>query len=360
MRAPKNQLFVFAAPLLAWYDKKGRALPWRHRWPDLAPAYDVLLSELMLQQTVVATVIPYFLRFKELFPTITDLAYCDDDVLMREWAGLGYYARARNLKKAALAVIENHDGIFPTTEKDLLNLPGVGPYTAAAIQAFAFDQPAIVLDGNVERVMARFLAIETQLPALKQELRTHYPDLQPQNRHSDFAQAIMDLGASICISGRPRCEACPLSGDCASAFSDLAETLPRKAPKKPKPKRNGVVFVALSGDKAVMKRRGEKGLLGGMMGFPTAGWQSKDDAPSGLADAPFDADWQKSTHEVHHVFTHFALRLEIYIATNAIDQKAIDQKQAEQAGYALVQPDQAGLPTLFQKVWDKVKIAQLP
>ena len=342
---------AFAAPLLKWYGTNGRHLPWRKRWPDLTPAYDVFLSELMLQQTVVATVIPYFERFKSLWPTIADLAASSEEELLKEWAGLGYYARARNLRKAAIAIVESHDGNFPTNETDLLSLPGVGPYTAAAITAFAFDKPAIVLDGNVERVMARFAGQITALPALKAELRDIYPRLAPAQQHSDFAQAIMDLGATICIAGTPRCTLCPLADNCVMAHKPEASYVPVKPKKQPKPKREGVIFVATKDGKAVMERRDAKGLLGGMLGFPTMGWQSKTEAKSagtlGLADAPFAADWRPLPQEVRHIFTHFELRLRIYQADIAHDDIP--------SHFSLVAPDEAGLASVFAKVWQAVQ-----
>lgn len=340
---------VFARPLLAWYEGARRELPWRKKWPALAPAYDVFLSELMLQQTVVATVIPYFQRFKSLWPEITDLANCSEEALLREWAGLGYYARARNLRKAAIAIVEEHNGIFPQDEKALLALPGIGPYTAAALQAFAFDKPAVVLDGNVERVMARFAGLTTPLPELKKQLKEIYPQLAPDTQHSDFAQAIMDLGARICISGVPRCQACPLAQDCAMAHHEAASLLPVKVKKQPKPKRSGAIFVATYQGQAVMVRRPAKGLLGGMMGFPTIGWGSTQEAQiqieRPLDQAPFAADWVALNQSVRHVFTHFELTLTIYHA--ALDTDVPPD-------YLLVSPQEEGLASVFAKVWQVV------
>lgn len=334
----------FAAPLLAWYDANGRILPWRKRWPTLADPYDVFLSELMLQQTVVATVIPYFEKFKSLWPTISDLASASEDAVLREWAGLGYYARARNMRKAAIEVATTHNGIFPDDEASLLSLPGIGPYTAAAISAFAFDKSAIVLDGNVERVMARYSGSFTPLPALKTELRDCYPTLAPDERHSDFAQAIMDLGARICIPAMPRCGQCPLQQICKMADNPDAAMIPVKPKKQPKPKREGIIFLATNEGQAVMERRPEKGLLGGMMGFPTAGWQTAKTPPASLDDAPFDADWRLLNHTVRHVFTHFELNLKIY-HTELADKSALP------AAYHLTSPDEAGLASVFAKVW---------
>ena len=336
----------FATPLLAWYDDNGRDLPWRQRWPERARPYDVFLSELMLQQTVVVTVIPYFHKFQSLWPDVEDLAAASEEDVLREWAGLGYYARARNMRKAAIIIRDVHAGIFPNEEKALLALPGIGPYTAAAIQAFAFDKNAIVLDGNVERVMARFAGFYTPLPNLKSELRQLYPMLAPENRHSDFAQAIMDLGSRICISGVPRCDICPLKGACVMAGHDDAARLPIKPKKEPKPKRHGIVFVATHQGRAVMERRPDKGLLGGMMGFPTSGWHSAKAPPAHIDDAPFDAEWRILNHNVRHVFTHFELTLSLYHAE-------LEEVGSLPPQLQLIDPATAGLASVFAKVWQK-------
>ena len=336
----------FSDALLTWYDQQARHLPWRSFWPALSDPYDVFLSELMLQQTVVATVIPYFQKFKEIWPTINDLAAAEEADILREWAGLGYYARARNMRKAAQAVVNDHDGIFPDDEAALLSLPGIGPYTAAAIMSFAFDKPAIVLDGNIERVLSRYFADDTPLPALKAHLRNRYPAIQPKERFSDFPQAMMDLGARICISGVPRCEQCPLSTQCASAFDTAAERRPVKAPKKAKPKREGSVFVARYDGKVAMTQRPDKGLLGGMMVFPTYGWWQKEDQSQGLADAPFAASWVKQDVTLTHVFTHFELRLTLYQACLTKEEAALAAKHFE---FKAV--EDVGLASIMAKVW---------
>ena len=341
----------FAPLLLAWYDKAGRHLPWRARWPELTDAYDVFLSELMLQQTVVATVIPYFQRFKSLWPTIHDLAACDEADLLREWAGLGYYARARNMHKAAKIIAHELGGNFPQDEDELIKLPGIGPYTAAAISAFAFDKAAIVLDGNVERVMARYSGDDTPLPALKEKLRALYPALQPAARHSDFPQAIMDLGARICIPKAPRCDICPLASGCAMAGKKEAALLPVKPAKKAKPKRDGVIFIATFEDKAVMIRRPDKGLLGGLMVFPTKGWFSKDEAKAGIDDAPFyHTCWIDTAQQVKHVFTHLELTLRVYYLS--LDEgMAREILSQQEAGFELVLPEEVGLASVMKKAW---------
>ena len=336
----------FSDALLSWYDQQARQLPWRSFWPDLSDPYDVFLSELMLQQTVVATVIPYYQKFKEIWPTIQDLAMAEEDDILREWAGLGYYARARNMRKAAQAVVNEFGGVFPDNEASLLTLPGIGPYTAAAIMSFAFDKPAIVLDGNIERVLSRYFADDTPLPGLKKHLRDRYPAILPKNRFADFPQAMMDLGARICISGIPRCAQCPLSAHCASAFDAAAEMRPVKAPKKAKPKRNGSVFVARFQGKVAMVRRPDKGLLGGMMVFPTYGWWHKDDQSQGLADAPFAASWVKQDVSLSHIFTHFELRLNLYQAELTEDEATLAAQHCE-----FMAIEEVGLASIMAKVW---------
>ena len=309
----------------------------------------MFLSELMLQQTVVATVIPYFQRFKSLWPTIHDLAACTEADLLREWAGLGYYARARNMHKAARLIVSDFEGRFPEEEEQLQKLPGIGPYTAAAIAAIAFDKASIVLDGNIERVLARYCGDDTPLPALKDRLRRIYPLFQPLERHSDFPQAMMDLGARICIPKAPRCDICPIATGCAVAGKEDAALLPVKPAKKAKPKREGVIFIAQYGTKAVMLKRPDKGLLGGLMIFPTAGWFSKDEARPSLDDAPFEGDWRLMAQKVRHIFTHFELELTIYLLS--LDEAADGILDKSTIAYEWVEPEQVGLASVMKKVW---------
>jgi A/G-specific adenine glycosylase len=265
---------VMVAAILDWYDRMARSMPWRvpphlsaqgHR-PD---PYHVWLSEVMLQQTTVAAVGGYFRAFVTRWPAVIDLAAAEDADVMAAWAGLGYYARARNLLKCARAVAQEHSGRFPDTEAGLRTLPGIGPYTAAAIAAIAFDRPATVLDGNVERVMARLNAIEQPLPDAKETLRAQAARLTPEHRPGDYAQAVMDLGATICTPRRPACGLCPWSGPCAGRRRGIAAELPRKRPKPEKPTRLGIAYLALRPDGAVLlERRPPRGLLGGMLGLP--------------------------------------------------------------------------------------------
>jgi A/G-specific adenine glycosylase len=328
-----------------WYDRHGRSLPWRHRWPDLAPAYHVWLSEIMLQQTVVTTVIPYFLEFTRRWPNVCDLAAAEQDEVMAAWAGLGYYARARNLHRAARIVCGEHAGRFPDEVAGLRGLPGIGPYTAGAIAAIAFGRRSTVVDGNIERVLARYFAIATPLPAAKPEIGVFYDAILPSERPSDFPQALMDFANAVCTPRNPGCETCPLAEECAARHAGTPESWPVKAPKKIKPERSGIAFVAIAGDgQAFMVTRPERGMLGGMLAFPSAGWTQDDaayDADSPFASAPFAADWRLAGDSVSHVFTHFSLSMDVAVAGIEDPGPATDWHR--------VRP--ASLPTLMRKVW---------
>ena len=328
-----------------WYDRHGRSLPWRRRWPELAPAYHVWLSEIMLQQTVVATVIPYFLDFTRRWPEICDLAAAGQDEVMAAWAGLGYYARARNLHRAAGVVCAEHEGRFPGDVEGLRRLPGIGPYTAGAIAAIAFGRRSTVVDGNIERVLARYFAITTPLPAAKAEIGARYHEILPSERPSDFPQALMDFANAVCTPRNPGCSACPLAGGCAARRAGTAEALPVKAPKKTKPQRRGIAFVAIdSRGRTFMETRAERGMLGGMLAFPSAGWTPDDgvyDPENPFASAPFGADWRMAGETVSHVFTHFSLTMDVALAeTNGAGPPE---------SWHPVRP--ASLPTLMRKVW---------
>ena len=309
-----------AARLLAWYDAHHRDLPWRVAPAEFARGgrplpYHVWLSEIMLQQTTVEAVKPYFSAFLAKWPDVQALAATPVEDVMRAWAGLGYYSRARNLKACANLVAALPGG-FPDTEEELRALPGIGAYTAAAIAAIAFDRRAAVVDGNVERVTARLFDIRTPLPGAKREIRTAVEALVPGKRPGDFAQAMMDLGATICTPKRPRCMLCPLRGDCRALASGDPELLPLRAPKADRPKRTGVAYVATTADGAILMRtRPEKGLLGGMTEVPNAGWSEKR---GGRIDPgpPLPAAWRR-VGAVAHVFTHFALDLEVLRADMA-------------------------------------------
>jgi A/G-specific adenine glycosylase len=304
--------------LLAWYDAHHRDLPWRVPPRELASGnrpdpYRVWLSEVMLQQTTVEAVKAYFRKFVEKWPTVEALAAAGTEDVMKAWAGLGYYSRARNLKVCAdrVAIM---GGVFPDTEEGLRALPGIGAYTAAAIAAIAFDRPAAVVDGNVERVVSRLFAVATPLPQAKTEIRTLVGRLVPASRPGDFAQAMMDLGATICTPKRPRCMLCPVREDCAATRTGDPEFYPVRLAKPDKPARRGAAFVAVRDDGAILlRKRPERGLLGGMTEVPTTEWTAGQDGATGKEAAPFPADWRPAGSIVH-VFTHFALELAVYRA----------------------------------------------
>ena len=335
--------------LLEWYDKNARIMPWRTspadrkagRRPD---PYRVWLSEVMLQQTTVAAVRTYFLRFTQLWPTVVDLANADDAAVMGEWAGLGYYARARNLLKCARSVAKDHDGVFPTTHAELLKLPGIGPYTASAIASIAFDRAETVVDGNVERVMSRLYAVQTPLPAAKPELTDLAAGLTPTERPGDYAQAVMDLGATICTPRNPTCGICPWINACQARADGIAANLPRKTPKKAKPTRVGTVYLGRRADGAwLLETRPSKGLLGGMLGWPCTDWsvEPQSEAP------PCPADWRDPGGEVRHTFTHFHLILAIRVA-------ALPADTAPDRGHFVMPSDfrPSDLPTVMRKAFD--------
>lgn len=335
------------AEIIAWYDRNARLLPWRVPPEDrkngvLPDPYRVWLSEVMLQQTTVATVKAYFGRFTARWPAVADLAAAPLDDVLKEWAGLGYYARARNLHKCARAVMADHGGRFPDSEEGLLTLPGVGAYTAAAIASIAFDRRAVVLDGNVERVMARLFAVEEPLPGAKKTLHAAADALTPDSRPGDHAQAVMDLGATICTPRSPACGICPLMAVCKGRREGIAETLPRKAPKKAKPTRYGIAYVAVREDGAVLlDRRPETGLLGGMMEVPGTDWTEDRSAPPA---PPLIARWRESG-EARHTFTHFHLILDVRRADAALDA-APERGRWFPREEAMTQ----ALPTLMKKV----------
>lgn len=303
-----------AAKLLRWFDRHARILPWRARPGRRPDPYVVWLSEIMLQQTTVATVGPYFESFRRRWPDVAALAAAPLDDVLKAWAGLGYYARARNLHRCAVIVSREHGGRFPDTEAGLRALPGIGDYTAAAIMAIAFDQPAAAVDGNVERVLTRLAAIAEPLPRVKPRLRAFARSLVPAARAGDYAQAVMDLGATICTPRRPRCKLCPWADDCAARRAGNPEDFPRKLPKRDRPTRHGVAFWLVRADGAVwLRRRPERGLLGGMSEVPSTEWQSEGPPSEAqiAAAAPLRARWTRLPGVVHHGFTHFDLELEV-------------------------------------------------
>jgi len=304
------------AALLDWYDANARDLPWRVRPAARAQGlradpYRVWLSEVMLQQTTVPHATPYFLKFTARWPTVSDLAGAEDADVMAAWAGLGYYARARNLLACARAVARDHAGVFPDTEDGLRALPGLGAYTAAAVAAIAFDRAANVVDGNVERVMARLFAVEAPLPDAKPELKRLAAGLVADERPGDWAQALMDLGAVVCRPKAPLCDRCPLAGACVARAAGAPETYPRKVKKAERPHRYGVAYVLTRGNEVALVRRPPRGLLGGMLALPTSEWRgARWSEAEALAAAPAEAPW-RGVGEVQHVFTHFSLTLQL-------------------------------------------------
>ncbi len=331
--------------LLAWYAANARDLPWRvgpgaRAGGARADPYRVWLSEVMLQQTTVAHAAPYFLAFVGRWPTVSALAAAEDGEVMAAWAGLGYYARARNLLACARAVARDHGGVFPGDEAGLLALPGVGAYTAAAVAAIAFDQPANVVDGNVERVIARLYAVEAPLPAAKPELKALAGRLVDADRPGDWAQALMDLGALICRPKAPLCERCPLAGSCAARAAGAPETWPRRSAKADRPRRHGAAYLLVWGSQVGLVRRPPKGLLGGMLALPTSDWRARPWTASEVrAAAPAAGAWRR-VGEIEHVFTHFSLTLQVWRAE--ADDMAADLIWSPREALA-------GLPSVFLK-----------
>jgi A/G-specific adenine glycosylase len=312
------------ALLLAWYDRHRRRLPWRPLPGEPADPYRVWLSEIMLQQTGVKTVGPYFEKFIARWPDVEALGGASLDEVLRMWAGLGYYSRARNLHACAVVVRRDHGGVFPDTEQGLRALPGIGPYTAAAIAAIAFGRRTMPVDGNIERVVSRLFAVEEPLPQAKpliQELATTLLGESragdEKSRAGDSAQALMDLGSSVCTPKKPACALCPLNDGCAARARGEQEIFPRKAPKKTGTRRRGAAFVVTRGNELLVRTRPEKGLLGGMTEVPTSDWLAAQDDKAALEQAPASkgiARWHRKAGVVTHVFTHFPLELVVYAA----------------------------------------------
>jgi A/G-specific adenine glycosylase len=334
-----------AATLLAWYDRHRRVLPWRAPKGQRQEPYKVWLSEIMLQQTTVQAVGPYFAKFLKKWPSVKALARAEQDDVLAAWAGLGYYARARNLHKAAKVVAEA-GGAFPTTYEGLRELPGIGDYTAGAIAAIAYDLPYPAMDANAERVIARYAAIEEPLPKSKPAMRAALQALVPAKRAGDFAQALMDLGSAICTPKRPACLNCPWMEDCKARQLGIQEMLPARGAKALRPLKRGAAFVVRDASGAVLLvKRPEKGLLGGMLQPPLGPWtENFPSKAEALKQAPFKADWKKRTGIVRHGFTHFELEIEVYVAEvktrPAIDGKWIDENKLSDAA----------LPTVMRKI----------
>lgn len=335
---------TFHQSLLDWYDKSHRHLPWRANPGQMPNPYYVLLSEIMLQQTTVVTVIDYFRYFIDKWPTIEHFASATQDEIYHAWQGLGYYSRAQNLHKSAQIITSKYQGCVPQELPQLLTLPGIGPYTAAAIASIAYDQPVVPVDGNIVRVFSRVLCLEKELPQLLDDVRLKVKDYVPIIRRGDFAQALMDLGATICKPNKPLCLHCPIQSYCLVAGTEKATILPRKKVNPPKPVRYGITYWYVNEqDRVWLRRRPEKGLLANLMEFPGTAWH----------DHPYDvihtiskqlplANWIVLPNEVVHTFTHFQLRLIVVKATGL-----------DQPGDLLVEPknlDDYALPTLMRKV----------
>ena len=348
----EGETFI-AGALLAWYDGEQRALPWRAAPGTRQDPYKVWLSEIMLQQTTVKAVTPRYIDFLRRWPDVTALARADIREVMAAWAGLGYYARARNLHACARVVVEEHGGAFPGAEAALRKLPGIGGYTAAAIAAIAFGARATPIDGNIERVVARLFAVETPLPAAKPEIKALAESLTPEHRAGDFAQSLMDLGATICTPRRPACGLCSVRPACRGYAEGLAEALPYKEEKAERPVRRGVAFVALRADGAVLLReRLPRGLLGGMLETPSTPWTAT--APNGKAVAeytPIDASWKKLSGLVEHTFTHFHLQLAVYRADVGEDAEIAALAEPARCRWLYMRElPGAALPSLMRKV----------
>jgi A/G-specific adenine glycosylase len=323
--------------LTEWYAVDKRAFPWRVEDGEAPDPYRVWLSEVMLQQTTVAAVRPYFEKFTARWPTVEALASAEDAEVMTAWAGLGYYARARNLLACARRVAAEHGGRFPATEAELLKLPGIGRYTAAAIAAIAFGRRAIVVDGNIERVVSRLFALKEALPGARSTIYALTDRITPGTGCGDFAQAMMDLGATICTPRNPSCDRCPIAEYCEARREGAPESYPMKAPKTARPRRSGFAYWLQNDDHVLLVRRPSKGLLGGMLALPTGEWRAEPQPGEG---APAEAEWSEAG-AVDHVFTHFALNLRLLCAET--------DRRGEGVWWPVHRLDEAGLPTVFAK-----------
>jgi len=342
-----------AGALLDWYDRERRDLPWRAPAGQRPDPYAVWLSEIMLQQTTVAAVMPYFVRFLARWPSVTALAAAELEEVLAQWAGLGYYRRARNLHACARLVAERHAGQFPSTEAQLRKLPGIGPYTAAAIAAIAFGARTTPVDGNIERVVARLFAVHKPLPAARAEIKRLAATLTPARRAGDFAQALMDLGASLCTPKRPSCLMCPLQRDCAAYAQGIESAVPVRAARPERPMRVGLAFLALREDGHVLlRRRPEAGLLGGMLEVPSTQWaETLPPVAEALRTAPVRAQWWAVPGTVSHTFTHFRLEMLVYRAIVSVDACLTFWADPQHCRWVLRRDlDRAGLPSVMRKL----------
>ena len=340
---------ILTASLLRWYDQMGRNLPWRVKGKPHPTPYHVWLSEIMLQQTTVVTVKPYFENFLKKWPTIEDFAGASLDDILHAWQGLGYYARARNMYKCAQQIVASYDGKFPRTSALLSKLPGIGPYTAAAIATIAFEEKITPVDGNVIRVLSRLFAIQDPLPSGMKRIFSLAQTLTPSYRRGDFAQALMDLGATICTPRKPQCFLCPWLKSCQGFQQGIAEALPEKKPKAVKPTRYAVAFVISHADGSILlSRRQEKGLLGGMIAVPTTPWRNEDyPLEEALTSCPLRCMWKEKIKEVTHVFTHFNFRVRVCYGSVLEDSPRLPPDSF------WVKPEdfpKMALPTLMKKI----------
>lgn len=337
----------FRKKMLAWYDKHQRPMPWRKTKGQKANPYFTWLSEIMLQQTTVVTVGPYFEKFIARWPSVHDLAAAAQADVMHEWAGLGYYARARNLHKCAQVISAEHGGVFPQTQEELEKLPGIGGYTSAALRAIAFNKPANVVDGNIERVMARLYAVQEPLPDSKPKLKILAAGLCEGRTDSPryYAQALMDLGATICTPKSPKCMFCPVNEVCAAKAQGIAADLPRKKPKKAKPQKYGIAYWVENDQKEILfERRPDTVMLGGMLGLPTSEW-AEDKGQKPLKGA------HNTQQHIRHSFTHFDLQLDIYHLPYKVAHKnGLFLPENNHHWVELSKIRELGLPTLFSKI----------
>jgi A/G-specific adenine glycosylase len=335
-----------ASAVLSWYDGAARDLPWRSRGVCLSEPYHVWLSEVMLQQTTVQTVIPYFNLFLELWPTVDSLARADLDDILHAWQGLGYYARARNLHKCAIIIAYEYGGDFPRAESQLLKLPGVGPYTAAAIAAIAFNIRTVPVDGNIERVISRLHSIKEPVRQSKDQIRALVTKIMPKYRPGDFAQALMDLGATVCRPKSPKCEICPWAMSCTALKSGLQELYPVKLPKKNKPTRHGVAFWLQNSNHNIwMRKRPPWGLLGGMIEVPSTDWREEPWTEAEIWEqAPSNSKWSIREGLITHTFTHFHLQITVWAGLTSTNTNADGFWSAPN------QLSELALPTLMKKI----------
>ena len=343
----KNQKQI-SLIVLDWYDNEARSLPWRiephhSKTGVLADPYKVWLSEIMLQQTTVKAVIPYYEKFVARWPNINSLSLASDQDVMEAWAGLGYYTRARNLVKCARVIVSQYNSVFPTDEKSLLALPGIGPYTASAIRSIAFDKKATVIDGNINRFILRFYAILTPISKSKKIIKSLAEGLTPQNRSGDYAQALMDIGSTICIAKCPRCQKCPIKAKCLSHKKDITQKIPCPENKQIKPTRYGYAYIIFSKEESfLLVRRPNHGLLGGMLGYPTSDWTIKK--PTSF-NPPLETNWTIHKETIKHTFSHFNLELKLVSGFSDYVPKGYLKKHFKTYNKLL-------LPSLMRKIFE--------